>query len=142
MSLRTRTAIIGLVLGATAFAACSSDAKTSSPADTKPSSTAPIVTLSTSELAVETVPGQTTPPPSGPVLTIQDFAFGAVTAKAGELITVVNADGAGHTVTADDGSFSVDAAAGTNSDLVIPAAGTYKIHCEIHSSMHGTIVVS
>lgn len=142
MSIPARTVIIGFVLGATALTACSSDSKTSSPGDTKPSSTAPIVTLTTSELAVDTVPGETIPAPAGPVLTIQDFAFSALTAKAGELITIVNADGAGHTVTADDGNFSVDSAAGSNADLVIAAAGTYKIHCEIHSSMHGTIVIS
>ena len=116
MSRRTHTLIIGLVLGATALTACSSDSKTSPPTDTKP--------------------------PAGPVLTIQNFAFSSVTAKAGELITIVNADGAGHTVTADDGSFSVESPAGSSSDLVVPAAGTYKIHCEIHSSMHGTIVIS
>ena len=125
MSRPTRTLIIGLVLGAAALTACSSDSKTSPPTDTKPGSTVAIVT-----------------PPAGPVLTIQNFAFSSVTAKAGELITIVNADGAGHTVTADDGSFSVDSAAGSSSDLVVPAAGTYKIHCEIHSSMHGTIVIS
>ena len=26
--------------------------------------------------------------------------------------------------------------------LTIPKAGTYKIHCKIHASMHGTITVA
>jgi plastocyanin len=45
-------------------------------------------------------------------------------------------------VTADDGSFDVEVPAGSTATLVIPAAGTYAIHCKIHSSMHGTIVVT
>ena len=31
---------------------------------------------------------------------------------------------------------------GGTATLTIPKAGTYKIHCKIHASMHGTITVA
>ena len=78
-------------------------------------------------------------------ITIQGFAFGApLTVRPGTKITVVNRDGAGHTVTADDGkSFSVSVAGGGASAFTAPSApGTYKFHCSIHPSMHGSLVVA
>ena len=147
MNRRTTTfaIAIALALGATALTACSSDkAATSSStpaAATTPVGGAPAVTAGTEGVA-PTVPGATTPAPTGAVLTIKDFAFSALSVKAGEAINIVNADGANHTVSADDGSFVVKIDAGANSNLVIPVAGTYKIHCDIHKSMTSTIVVS
>jgi plastocyanin len=78
----------------------------------------------------------------GVTLTIENRTFSALTVKAGDSISIVNADNFDHTVTADDGSFDVQVPAGQTATLVIPAAGTYAIHCNIHSSMHGTIVVT
>ena len=79
---------------------------------------------------------------SANTLTIKDRTFSALTVKAGDSISIVNADTVDHTVTADDGSFDVDVPAGTTATLVISEAGTYAIHCKIHASMHGTIVVT
>lgn len=45
-------------------------------------------------------------------------------------------------MTDDAGSFNVQVPGGGTATLVIPAAGTYKIHCNIHGSMHGTITVA
>lgn len=123
---------VALMLGLTALTACSSDKSASS---------------STTPAAGATTPAGGTPAggtaaPTGSVLTIKDFAFGAISVKAGEAFTIVNADSANHTVTADDGSFLVKAHAGSTSRLVIPTPGTYKIHCDIHSAMTGTIIVS
>lgn len=79
-------------------------------------------------------------------ITIQGFAFGApLTVRPGAQITVVNRDGAGHTVTADDGkSFDVSMAGGGGSaTFTAPSApGTYKFHCTIHPSMHGSLIVA
>ncbi len=145
MNRRTTAVAIAIALGATALTACSSDKSASSSSNQASTTTqaggTPAVTAGT-EGVVPTVPGATTPAPTGAVLTIKDFAFSALTVKAGESFTIVNADGANHTVSADDGSFVVKVDAGSNSLLVIPAAGTYKIHCDIHKSMTGTIVVS
>jgi plastocyanin len=79
---------------------------------------------------------------SANTLTIKGHAFSALTVKAGDTISIVNADSVDHTVTADDGTFDVAVPAGTTTTLVISKAGTYAIHCKIHASMHGTIVVT
>jgi plastocyanin len=67
-----------------------------------------------------------------------------LTVEPGEQFTLDNQDSATHTLTADDGSFdSGQVSGGTTSDPITPptAPGTYKFHCEIHSSMHGTLTV-
>lgn len=81
---------------------------------------------------------------AGTTLTIAGFAFTAVPdAVAGEPITVVNEDGAPHTVSAADGTFDTGTiAAGESVQLVIDAAGTYEFRCLIHSTMTGEITVS
>lgn len=98
---------------------------------------------SSSRSPAATDSGATTP--SGTkanTLTIQDRTFSALTVKAGDAISIVNADSVDHTVTADDGSFDVAAPASSTATLTITKAGTYAIHCKIHSTMHGTIVVT
>jgi plastocyanin len=70
------------------------------------------------------------------------------TAAAGATVTVQNADGVPHTVTADDGvSFNSGFVQGGESGtLTAPAApGSYTYFCEAHpndSRMHGTLVVN
>ena len=130
---RTQALALGLVLGVSALTACSSDKK-ATPATTPAVSTPAAPAVST--------PAGGSTAAAGPVLAISGFAFGSVTPKAGEKISVTNADSANHTVTADDGSFTVDVPAGGSAELTIAKAGTYKIHCKIHSKMTSTIVVS
>ncbi len=130
MNRRTYALTMGLVLGVSSLAACSSDKK---------ATPAPITTDTAS--AISTPAGGSTGV-TGAVLAIQGFAFGSVTAKAGEAITVTNGDSAKHTVTADDGSFSVDVPASGTATLTVAKAGTYKFHCKIHSKMTGSITVS
>lgn len=77
-------------------------------------------------------------------ITIAGFAFtGPLTVAPGAAVSVANSDSAEHTVTADDGkSFDVDALAGKTETFTAPTApGTYKFHCSIHPSMHGTLIV-
>ena len=82
--------------------------------------------------------------PAAPAgFTIQGYKFPALTATAGQKITIADGDDEPHTVTADDGSFdsgSFDKAApGT---LLAPKTpGVYPVHCTIHPSMHGTLTV-
>ena len=62
---------------------------------------------------------------------------------AGQKVTWTNTDGFPHTVTADNGSFdSGPVAAGTSYARTFKQAGTFAYHCKIHSSMHGTVVVT
>ena len=127
---------LGSAIGVAVFAASLALAGCGSSNNSSDATTAKSSNVTTAPGAATTVAGSTT------TLTIKDHAFSALTVKAGDSISIVNDDGVAHTVTADDGSFDVSVAAGATGTLVIPAAGTYAIHCRIHSSMHGTIVVT
>ena len=75
---------------------------------------------------------------------ISNFSFSPdpVTIHVGETVQWTNADGASHTVTADDGSFTSQSlgSQGTFSHT-FDQPGTVAYHCAIHSSMHGTVKV-
>jgi len=77
---------------------------------------------------------------------MQNLAFtpSTVAAKAGATVTITNKDQVTHTVTSDDGtSFNVTVQGGKTATITAPSkAGTYKFHCNIHSSMHGTLTVT
>jgi plastocyanin len=114
--------------------ACSSDSKTSS-------------TTAAGTPAVSSATGDTTAAggstvAAGSGLTISGSKFSAASVTAGTEFTITNEDSVGHTVTDDAGSFDVSVPAGGTATLTIPTAGTYKIHCKIHSFMHGTITVA
>ena len=77
-------------------------------------------------------------------ITMKDLKFTvAAPVKAGATVTAKNNDTVEHTVTADDGkSFNVTVEPGKTATFTAPsAAGDYKFHCNIHSSMKGTLVV-
>lgn len=129
MKSTTRLVSIGILSAVLAVSSCGSDEESS--------------TATTTAKATSATTGATTAPGAAASgLTISGFAFSPATGTAGEVITIENKDTAGHTVTADDDSFDIPVGPGASAELVIPAAGTYAIHCNIHSSMTGTIVVS
>jgi len=76
-------------------------------------------------------------------VTIKDLAFTTTPVKAGATVTVQNNDNVMHTVTSDDNtSFDVSIDPGKSATFTAPSkAGSYKFHCKIHSSMHGTLTV-
>ena len=80
---------------------------------------------------------------AGASLTIEGFSFGDVTAAGGATVTVTNADGAPHTVTSDDDAWElIRVEGGTDGAFTAPAeAGEYSFHCDIHTTMTGTLVV-
>jgi plastocyanin len=95
-------------------------------------------TASGDSTAVTAAAGSTTE------VVVQNYTFPAITAAPGATLTLVDRDDEPHTVTADDGSFKEGP---FNSDepgqLVVPTkAGSYAIHCDIHPTMHGTLVVN
>jgi len=76
---------------------------------------------------------------------IADFAFDPMTLSVtkGTTVTWTNSDGAGHTVTADDGSFNgATAGGGGTFSHLFTTTGTFAYHCAIHPSMTGTVIVS
>ena len=80
---------------------------------------------------------------SGATLAVRDFTFAATSVAPGGLVTVDNADGAAHTVTAEDGEFdSGEVPGGATSSFHAPdEVGTYEFACEIHPDMTGTLTV-
>ena len=68
------------------------------------------------------------------------FDPGAVTATSGQVVAFANEDSVAHTFTLDDGSCDTgNIANGASGAIRFDAAGTYPFHCNIHSSMKGTI---
>ena len=105
--------VLAVVLALTVLAACSSSSKSSSGS-------------------------------GNPVITMQNTAFNvAGPVKAGATVNIKNNDPFTHTVTSDDGtSFNVSVDAGKPATITAPSKpGSYKFHCNIHSSMHATLIV-
>ncbi|MDQ1481800.1 MAG: hypothetical protein QOI44_2661 [Actinomycetota bacterium] len=127
------TILVAAALGA-AGCGSSSDSASSAPPLSSPSSTSAQTPASK---PAASLPGDT--------VTIKNFAFGSpITVKAGAVVTVHNADGTTHSLAADAGSFDAgNVFAGTSKSFVAPmTAGTYKFHCNFHSNMHGTLIVT
>jgi len=120
-----RHTILGALLGVALLAGCGGDEKTT--AAMKPASDAP------------TEPTK--------AIKIVDFVYdpAAATVKAGEKISIPNADAAPHTIT-DTGSgkaFDSGTIKGkATGSLTIDKAGTYAYICEFHPFMKGEITVT
>lgn len=98
---------------------------------------------SDSARSAETTPTTAATGSSDSTVVVQNYTFPAVSTTAGTTLTLVDKDDEQHTMTADDGSFKGgpfnNKAPGT---LVAPSKpGSYPFHCEIHPTMHGTLVV-
>src|SRR5215207_199368 len=86
--------------------------------------------------------GATTPRAKSAAVTIKSFAFSPKTlpVKAGAKVKVTNKDGTTHTFTANKGAFDTgDIDGGSSATVTVKKPGTYAYHCNIHSSMKGTI---
>jgi plastocyanin len=79
-----------------------------------------------------------------PSLTIENFAFSALSVPAGATVEVVNRDGAPHTVTAGDGAFDTKVIdGGATASFVAPSdPGEHRFACNIHASMQGVLTVT
>lgn len=77
-------------------------------------------------------------------ITIQNFAFNplTLTIKVGENVTWTNEDSVSHQVKEDNGLFlSSVLSNGQSFTYTFTATGTYNYTCNIHSSMHGKVIV-
>jgi plastocyanin len=59
----------------------------------------------------------------------------------GDSITIINEDGIDHTFTLDDGSIDEPLAGGATVTVDVDISEDAPFHCEIHSSMTGTLTV-
>ena len=88
----------------------------------------------------------TAAPASGETaVTIANFAFdpATLTVTIGTTVKWTNQDSAGHTVTADDNSWSSgNLNQGDSYSHTFTQAGTYAYHCGVHPSMKATLIVS
>lgn len=86
------------------------------------------------------------PPANSNTVDIYGMAFkpSTLTVKSGTKITWTNSDGFAHTVTADNGTTfsSGNLATGATFSFTASTAGTFNYHCNIHSGMTATIVVT
>ena len=75
---------------------------------------------------------------------IKDFSFSpaSLTVKVGDTVTWTNQDSAGHSATADDGSFDTGVLSqGESNTVTFSEAGSFPYHCTVHPNMKGTVVV-
>ena len=93
--------------------------------------------------------GTTTAGAGGPTVVAKSIAYAPATqtVKAGDTVTFSNQDSTTHTFSADDGSFDAGRVSpGKTFSFVVPASAksgtTIKFHCNIHSSMHGSLTVA
>lgn len=79
----------------------------------------------------------------GTTIVAKDFSLTSITVAPGADVKVDNQGSASHTVTADDGAFdSGTVSGGSSGSFTAPSEpGEYSFHCEIHSSMTGTLTV-
>lgn len=79
----------------------------------------------------------------GTTVVAKDFSLTSITVAPGADVKVDNQGSASHTVTADDGAFdSGTISGGSSGSFTAPSdPGEYAFHCEIHSSMTGTLTV-
>jgi len=103
----------------------------------------------TKEAAKETEAEGEAPPgeekgKSGDTVNIKDFKFlpPTIKVKAGTKLNFVNEDRAGHTATADDGSFDTGSLDGGKEKAVtLEKPGKFPYICDFHPYMKGTVEV-
>lgn len=87
-----------------------------------------------------------TQPVSTNSVSIKDLMFSpeSITVKKGTTVTWTNQDNTSHTITADSGTGpdSGTLANGKSYSFTYDTAGTFAYHCNFHSDMHGTVVVT
>ncbi len=86
-------------------------------------------------------PAPTNTDPDDAAITIEDFEFAIPASVPAGSVAIQNNDAAPHTLTDDAGSFDIAVDANASTTAEIPA-GTYEVHCEIHSTMTGSLTVA
>jgi len=151
--MKFNTLFVVLTVGSLALSACGASSTPSSSDGVSSSATsAPVVVPPTTAPTTNTptaLPATNAPiaapAGAGTEVKISHFAFDPSTLeiKVGTTVTWTNEDGASHTVSADDGSFSSDTLQqGDSNAFTFNEAGSYSYHCDFHSGMKATITVT
>jgi len=121
------------LLGAALLAGCGDDDKTGLGGDAAPKTTSTAVAKK----------------PAGATTSIRivDFIYepDPATVKAGEMVSIANADKAPHTLTEEGGSPSFDSdtiKGGQQGSVTFSKPGTFKYFCAFHATMKGTVTVT
>jgi plastocyanin len=113
--------------------ACGGGGSTNPPASGGAPSAAP---AASSAAACNNISGSET-------VAIENFAFNPadLTVSVGSTVTWTNGDAATHTVSFDAGPDCGNVSGGASVSATFDEPGIYPYHCNIHSSMKGTITV-
>ena len=134
-----------IVILATAACSAASTAAPTAPPSVVPSAAAPSAAAPSASAPSAAAPSASAlPAAAGSAVTVANFSFqpATITVPVGTTVTWTNTDSAGHTVAADDGSFtSGTLGTGAMFGQTFSTAGTFAYHCSIHASMTGTVVV-
>jgi plastocyanin len=75
-------------------------------------------------------------------IVISNYGFSTITVKSGATITVVNQDGVDHTVNVNGTGIDPQVGAGETKTFKAPTKpGSYKLTCDFHQAMRGTLTV-
>lgn len=114
-------------------------APTPGPVATTPAATsAPPVATQQAQVCADTTE------PTVVEASVGGFAWGAVTAKVGDVVTWTNGDGVPHKLAFDDGTCTMggNIAGGSSRSLTFSKAGTFAFHCTLHGQMPGSITIT
>jgi plastocyanin len=147
-----RPIVRGLATLSTAIvlAACGGAAPTATPTSGPPAATPPAATTpaATSAPPAATQQAQVCEPSTAATVvatSVGGFAWEAVTAKIGDVVTWTNGDGAAHKLAFDDGTCTMPATiagGGGTQSLTFTKAGTFAFHCTLHGQMPGSITIT
>ncbi len=132
---------------ATLLAACGGTTPTSAPT-AGPATGGPDATAAPTSAPVATQQAEVCEETTEPTVveaSVGGFAWGAVTAKVGDVVTWTNGDEVPHKLAFDDGTCTMDgniAGGGGTRSLIFSKAGTFAFHCTIHGQMPGSITIT
>ncbi|MEX2323611.1 MAG: cupredoxin domain-containing protein [Acidimicrobiia bacterium] len=125
-------------------AACGGDGSSTTTAAPATTTAAPATTVAEQPTTTEVT---TTDPVGGPgetvAVAIRGLAFrpDSITVLVGTTVEWTNEDATDHTVSASDGSFNGNLAAGATFQAQMDTAGIFEYVCQIHPGMTGEVVV-
>jgi|SRR6202165_2500258 plastocyanin len=133
--------ISSFLLSAAVLTACGGTNQSSSPS--APASTSGQSSIN--QMPSTSAPSSTTAQAAGSEIVISNFAFTVpASVSPGQQLTIVNNDGANHTVTADENNLfdiRVSGGGGTEPFTAPTTPGIYAFHCKYHANMHGSLTV-